>query len=145
MDPLTALSLASSVVQFIDFGLKILERGTEIKRSVDGAVAQNEAIEDTTRDLQNLLMKLRIQPQTSTGASLIPEQVSLERLVKGCEETGSQLLTKLETLKSRSKGRWNTIRAALISAWSEKDVQEIFERLKTYQRELSLNVLVSLR
>ena len=145
MDPLTALSLASSVVQFIDFGLKILERGAEIKRSADGAVAQNEAIEDATRDLQNLLLKLRIQPQASTGTSLIQEQVSLERLVKGCEETGSQLLTKLETLKSRSKGRWNTIRAALISAWSEKYVQEIFERLTTYQRELSLNVLVSLR
>jgi hypothetical protein len=90
-------------------------------------------------------LKLRIQPQASTGTALIPEQISLERLVKGCEETASQLLTKLETLKPRSKRGWNTIRAALISAWSEKDVQEISERLTTYQRELSLNVLVSLR
>jgi hypothetical protein len=80
------------------------------------------------------------------GIPLIPEQPSLEKLVKKCGETGTELLTRLEKLKVNGKStKWGSVRAALVSAWSEKDVNEILKRLEIYQEELSLNILVSLR
>jgi hypothetical protein len=54
MDPLTALSVAFSVVQFVEFGIKILETDTEIYHSASGTSVQSAVIEDVTRDLQGL-------------------------------------------------------------------------------------------
>jgi hypothetical protein len=40
MDPLTTLSLASAVVQFVDFGISILKAGNEVYHSVSNSSEQ---------------------------------------------------------------------------------------------------------
>lgn len=126
IDLLTALSVASSVVQFVDFGIKILDTGTEIYHSTSGTSVQNAVIEDITRDLQGLLVRLRAQPKALPSGPPIPEQPSTEKLAKGCEETGIELLARLERLNiNGNAGKWKSLRAALLSIWSEKDIQEI--------------------
>jgi hypothetical protein len=41
MDPLTALSVAACVVQFVDYGTKLLSKGRELYKSADGALWEN--------------------------------------------------------------------------------------------------------
>lgn len=55
MDPLTALGLASNVVQFIDFGLKVISKARQLGESVDGTLKENSEIEDVTRRFIELL------------------------------------------------------------------------------------------
>lgn len=59
MDPLTALSVAGTIVQFADFGCKLLSGYRELYKSTSGTLAANEEIELVTVDLQAVVLKLR--------------------------------------------------------------------------------------
>jgi hypothetical protein len=59
MDPLTALSIASSVVQFVDFGSKLLSNSRKLYKSSHGILSENLDIEDVTQDLRSLLQGLK--------------------------------------------------------------------------------------
>jgi len=58
LDPLTALSLAGTVVQFVDFTSKILAKGAEIHRSLDGSLRENVEVESIVKDLVQLNSRL---------------------------------------------------------------------------------------
>jgi hypothetical protein len=45
MDPLTALSLAGTIIQFVDFGCKLLAEGKELYKSTTGILTVNEELE----------------------------------------------------------------------------------------------------
>ena len=51
-DPITALSLASAVLQLVDFGSKMLVTGYKTYKSVDGVSDCNEHIEVLVADLR---------------------------------------------------------------------------------------------
>jgi hypothetical protein len=53
LDPLNALSLASAVVQFVDFSSRLISTGYDIYRSNEGAAAENLEIEAATSILQS--------------------------------------------------------------------------------------------
>jgi hypothetical protein len=54
MDPLTAVSLAGTILQFIDFSSKLVAGTYEIDRSVSGATAENEDITTVISDLKEI-------------------------------------------------------------------------------------------
>ena len=58
MDPFTALALACAVVQFVDFGFKLLKSTTDIHHSTTGATSQDETIESVTQKLKDLTLDL---------------------------------------------------------------------------------------
>jgi hypothetical protein len=147
MDPLTALSVATSVIQIVDFGSKLVSRAGEIYRSAEGFSVSRSALKATTTDLKVLLVRLQDSlPLVTTNIPLTAEEVSLQALAKGCGEVARELLTRLEKLKKSDKaGKWGSIRLALLSVWSEKEIQEVSARLELYQRELDTSLLVSLR
>lgn len=51
MDPLTALGLASNIVQFVDFASKLISQSHEIYQSADGALEDNVALEHVAKNL----------------------------------------------------------------------------------------------
>jgi len=54
MDPLTALSVAAAVVQFVDYGTRIVAKGTNLYKSADGALTENIELETASIRLQGL-------------------------------------------------------------------------------------------
>lgn len=54
-DSLSAISLAGNIIQFVDFGVKLLPGAVRISRSPSGALPINEEIELITSDLQALV------------------------------------------------------------------------------------------
>lgn len=58
MDPLTALGLAASVVQFLDFSGKLVSGAFVLYKSVDGATSLNSCLEHIARDLSQLCNKM---------------------------------------------------------------------------------------
>jgi hypothetical protein len=67
LDPLTALSVAGNIVQFIDFSTKLIAKGHELYNSVDGATVGNAELEVIARDLQDLNGRLQ-SPQPSENS-----------------------------------------------------------------------------
>ncbi len=59
MDPFSALWIASTVVQFVDFGTKILQKAKELRDSADGALAENIALGESLERFRGLRVVLQ--------------------------------------------------------------------------------------
>jgi hypothetical protein len=88
MEPLTALSVAGNVLQFVDFSQKIISKILEIYKAVDGASPNNHHLETIVRDF--LLLNARI-----------PRVLSNEKAGKGLS---SELFINSEGVDSVEKG-----------------------------------------
>lgn len=141
MDPLTALGLASNVIQVVDFSIRLVSKGVEIYK--DGSLAENVDAEEITQSLKGLNGKLQRSIQDSKcGGPLSEEDQSLMGLCANCESVANQLLTRLGQIKVTGKHRkWKSVRQAL----KKDEVEELARRLSMYRSEINLNVTVSLR
>ena len=87
MDLLAALSVAAAIIQFVDYSTKVVSKGRELYKSIDGTLSENielEAASIRPRSLiSNLQGSLRHCQQTQQG-SLNPSFQALEAICKGC-------------------------------------------------------------
>jgi hypothetical protein len=152
MDPLSALSLAGRIVQFVDFGSKLLRDAQGLYRSSSGALTANEELELVTADLRALIAKL----QQSEIDYDIPgpltkdehdDQLSFGKLCAGALSTAQELLRRLEKLKAKSiRGSpWGAFQKAVKGLWTRKEVIELLERLGRFKDALDSRILLSLR
>jgi len=147
MDPLTALSVASSVIQFVDFGSKLITNVYHIYTSANGVLAENLDLEATTYDLSQLMIRLS-PSQHEKFTCNTKEQQDLEDLVLACAALASQLLKALQKLKvdkDTKDRKWMGFRQALRAVWSKKDLDEMAERLAGLKNQLEFHTIVSLR
>lgn len=61
MDPVSALSIAAVVVQFVDFGAKTLSKSHELYRSSRGALNENIETEAATKRKHPLSLEHAMQ------------------------------------------------------------------------------------
>ena len=147
MDPVSALSTASCIVQFLDFGVRVVSKGNKIYRSIDGALAENLDLELITNDL--LLVQTKLQRSTQAlGLNDTGEEdtKALRSLGRARGETAERLLTKLKMAKAQGRfRRWKSLRQALKSVWSKAEVGEMAHILLGFRSELQLRIMLSLR
>jgi hypothetical protein len=140
MDPLTAISLASSIVQFIDFSTKLIHGASEIYGSVTGATGENHSLENITVEMQTLSSKLLPRQ----NAQQTEDEQALSRLAAECKILSDQILALLKSIKPKDfNSKRQSVWAALKGKWNEREKQELVERLKYCrgQLELQLNFL----
>ncbi|KAH9204764.1 hypothetical protein DL95DRAFT_494636 [Leptodontidium sp. 2 PMI_412] len=123
MDPLTAISLASSIVQFIDYSTKLIHGAKEIYCSVTGATEENYRLENVTAEMQTLSMKLLPRQD----AQQTEDEQALSRLAAECKILSDQILALLKSIKPKD---FNSKR------------QSVWAALKSNQLELQLNFLM---
>lgn len=165
MDPITALSVSASIVQFVDFSVKLVSKGYEIYRAPDGALQENLTIEILTADFRKCSDKIleSIQPsvnltssekmllderQTDETTSIVINELALKEICYGCDEVAKELLAKLERLKFREGSRYRiakSVRQTLKLVWSKEDIDATSQRLKNYREQLNTRILVSIR
>lgn len=143
MDPLTAVSLASNVIQFVGFAGELISKGKEISRNADGALVENLELEAVTDSLLEMSANLISLP----GAEPSVSECELLRLCEGSRELAGALLAALQKLKvSNSRPRaWKSFRQALNSVLSAENIEQLSARLERYQRQIHTALLVSLR
>ena len=91
IDPLTALSVTSAVIQFVDYGSKLLSQTQEIYHSMNGGLKENITTEDVTADIVALSLNLRKTQNSNDEA--------LDKLVCSCEREANELLEVLNDLR----------------------------------------------
>jgi hypothetical protein len=115
MDPLSALGLAGNIVQFIDFGSKLVCKGRQIYKSSDGALEQHVDLEATTNDL--VLLSAQIEPskyRNQESDHQLKEEAVLLKLTTACNDVALTLLTTLNSIKVTGRHRrWKSVRQAL--------------------------------
>lgn len=137
MDPITAISLVSAIVAFVDIGSKIAKRLEELSSAGDAP--------RVFRDLRTRLpLVLQIVERTRDGAEgLTPEsRASVNAVVRNCYEHVEKLDEILQRVTvGQNDTRWNRGTKAVISLMQEARVARISEALKdNVQLLTSLNV-----
>ena len=146
MDPLSALSIAASVVQFIDFSSKLVSGSRKLYKLSEGLDEGYEDLEQVTENLVNLSDELQRSMQTDTSKQTRSHEQELRTLCKGCNEVAKDLLGVLEKLKlDKDNARWRNCLQALKSVWGMDRVKDLEERVDGFRQQIAMNILVSLR
>jgi hypothetical protein len=148
LDPLTALSVAGNIVQFIDFSTKLISKGHELYNSADGASVGNAELEVIAKDLQDLNGRLQ-SPRRSENvkAVLSDSDLALQTLSKKCSGVAAELTDALNKLKVQGTAnrRWKSVRQALKGLMRKEELDTTVKRLQLFRDELNLHILVSMR
>src|SRR5271156_3561275 len=129
MDPLTALSVAGTIVQFIDFGSKLLQDGQGLYKSSSGTLTANQELELITADLQSVLSKLRKSADTTELPGPLTQEdhkdhLSFKDVCDGASTVAEELLARLDMLKVKGKKyrKLSSLQKALSNLWSKEEV-----------------------
>ena len=107
MDPLTALSLAGTIVQFVDFGRTLITDARDLYTSSSGTLTANEELELVTADLQALVLQL-LKSFCSADANVFffegrtERQKDFENICDNAAKLTEDLVAKLDKLKVKS-------------------------------------------
>lgn len=148
LDPMTALSLAGNIIQFVDFSTKLVAKGHELYNSADGASVGNAELEAIAKDLQELHERLRSSQADPSSTIQVPDsEIALRKLSDQCSGVAEELVDTLEKLKVQGTAnrRWKSFRQALKGLMKKEEVDAMAKRLQDFGEELNLHILVSMR
>jgi hypothetical protein len=169
METLAGLGLASNVVQFVHFVSELITTSVEIAGPLDGASQrtieldncyrrlgefssglQKESMPGVENEAENSLGRL-----TASLTSLTQEKnddldshiKSLENLAGDCKLLCDQLLDTIEKLQvdGPRHRHWKSFLVALKTAWANKKIQGIEERIARFRSIISLHFFPLLR
>ena len=141
MEALATLSLAANIVQFIDFGTRLLSSANELSQSAEGSLKDNTAIEAVVEHLKTTLT--RIQSSSSQA------RPAAQSLGTECTKIIENLLRALADLKVQNQPtRWRSFRKAIKSVRSKAVIEQWLDRLRSmreaYSIELEVDILESI-
>jgi hypothetical protein len=156
MKPLPAVGLASSLIQIIDFSLKITRKDHKIFQPTEGTtpvVENHTLLQDVANHLNKLLLKLDINDLKKLSADPKRGRLSepAEHLLKISDETKELGTTLVDAvLQAQARGsygdpRWQTVREALMTVLKKKEVTAIKKKFKTVRKEVEANLMIALR
>jgi hypothetical protein len=174
MDPVTAIGLASSVVQFIQFGSSLASQANRIYKSTEGQLPEHIECSDSSKRLEELSDKVRssMQKAMSEGGRLSASDEALQDICDGCIEVSGELQKILYVMcslerdflfmsslliakrgklriendsESRTRRKWKSFREALRSVWSIHDIERLKSRLSAFRNELEIHLVLSIR
>jgi hypothetical protein len=153
MDPLSALSVAGTIIQFVDFGMKMLSSSVQLYTSTQGLLNVNEELKLVTGDLQAVLVKLRANacpensippaPSPQSQAEIDEHRDSYLEICNNASLIAGELLRKLSDSKVKDgKHRsLQTLRTIIKTAWSKEEILALKERLSSLSASLTPRLL----
>ena len=143
LDPLTALGLASNVIQFVDFTVQLGDALHEIHASNNGATEENIAIEILSKSAKDAADDLVAQLKTNPATK---NETHLRDSAAGCSQVSKdvlQLVAKMKkpvpgSIKHSLKATWHTVR-------NEPKKKKMLEHLDRCQQNLQISLLRLLR
>lgn len=151
-EAVAALSLAANIVQFIDFGGRVLSGSLKLYNSGPGSNRLGLA-NDTkviTQSLQRFIEGLNQPLEQSNSANEGPElsqtEIDLRSLAAHCMDIANELLGAIKKVELQGKGgKWDSFRAALKHVLAEGKIEKIRQRLDAFRQEIIIHILACLR
>jgi hypothetical protein len=148
-EAIAALSLAANIVQFIDFGTKVLSNGYSLYKSGPGrnVRGENQEIKIITESLNQLVQGLASSKASTNPSSGVSQtEINLSKLAAQCSDIASELLRAVGKLDVQGKaGKWDSFRAALKSVLAESKIEKIRQRLDKFRQEIVVHILACFR
>jgi len=139
LEAFAALSLSASIVQFVEFGSKLLNESRQVSKSATGASKEHENLQSLADGLQRVLQELATSSASLSELENVSEtEMELDSLAKECRSVANELRTLLGKIK---RGNANTRRASILQAirfvWSESNIDAIKIQLERLQIRLT--------
>jgi molecular chaperone GrpE (heat shock protein) len=147
LDPFSALSAASAVVQLVDFGSKLVAGTIEIYQSTQGLNEDHIILEKVSSDMRDISDNLERNLQVPSSGRLSRDEAALLRLAKDCIPLAKQLLDILSDLrvKSDSIRIVESFRQSFRSALKKGKIHDLEARLDKLRNEVNTRMLAILR
>ena len=150
LESLAALSVASNIAQFVDFGCRLFFETRELYSSSSGLASEAVELETISQTLGHLSIDL--VPKPSTGANLnktflvkantvapSTDEDDLGLMAQECQKTAKELLAALEQLKVRGPRReWQCFRVTLKRIWKPERIDNIAKRMERLSSQLTM-------
>ncbi|KAM7217641.1 short-chain dehydrogenase [Rhypophila decipiens] len=141
MDPLSAVGLAASIIQFIEIGVKIVDRlsafgsnASQIPASFRQVRIELPLVIDGLRRIHDQVVAGSLDP--STEKSLVP-------VIHECQQTAKELDDLLEkTIPSAGASSWERKKMALISLGRDKHVEQLATSIAGFVRVLTFHQVI---
>lgn len=153
MDPLTALGLASNIVQIISFTAEVLTETHRLVQSPSGSLPSREDLALLAK--QQKAACERILSDAATDPNKDPNNVDqneadLHTLAKSCADEAGKLVDILDSLavKPRDNGKrrlGSALWCVTKAKWKRSDIEKIQKNLESYQKQLDRTLLRIIR
>ncbi|KAI1409313.1 hypothetical protein F5Y13DRAFT_94779 [Hypoxylon sp. FL1857] len=141
MDPFSAISLAGNIIAFVEFGIKLTMKSSEIYGSMSGETEANRVISTITTDLNAFSENLGRTISTHSSAA----EENIASLARDCAVDAAKLTRILNRLqiagKDSRRRKLLPLIPALKSLWKQKDIQEIQQRLTNFRAQITLRLV----
>ncbi|KAF9776453.1 hypothetical protein IL306_005357 [Fusarium sp. DS 682] len=169
MDPLSALGIAAAVVQFVDFGQRLLSETWHVYRSAAGQDLELHELSTISRDLTQIAQAVRtaLDQQQQGGSSGTSQHVDamLLRVCRECDAIAEQIegiLPQINVsfkrelkggkrgenqfffIKDRPVSIGEAFRRALRTLWKGKEVDDLKMRLIEVRQQIMMAVTMSI-
>jgi hypothetical protein len=143
MDPLSAVGLVGTLVQLLDFSIKLVSKAGEIYTSAEGATVRNIELDAIAHNMLSLSKRVRNRARKTCAYAVSEDKKALETLTEHCNKVGEELINALQKAKVQgSHRRWKSVRQALKTVLGGDQIQELYNRLKQYREQIVVVLLV---
>lgn len=150
MDPITAIGVAAAVVQFTDFGTRLLTDAMEVYNSVSGQASEDVELATISNDLQLLCRSIQDKSSRLTDPRKGPSssEQTLLRLCSTCLQLTHELDAVIKQLRARGQGKLKvaveSFAIALRKFWSREEIANFRLRISDVRQQMMMAMLTFL-
>lgn len=103
MDPLSALSVAAAVVQFVDFGSRLVKQASTIRKDAAGVREKIVGIDRISQELLELSGQIRerMAPFQRSGGQPTVMELRLLEACDNCKDIGEQIAESISKIQEK--------------------------------------------
>jgi hypothetical protein len=143
MDPMSALTIAASVVQFVDYAGKVITSTKRIYKTYNNDAGENVDVKTITESLVSFYKDLSDNLQTTMAVS--SHDQPMISLCQRCRITCDELIAVLASLSKQACSVWGSFQVAIGSIWGADKVKELRSRIDDYRQQMTMILLLSLK
>ncbi|KAI0547895.1 hypothetical protein F4679DRAFT_597117 [Xylaria curta] len=150
MNPLDAVSLAAAVVQFTDFGVRLLSETVEVYTSVSGMTSETIELKTVEDDLRQLSQSIQEKYSQLADPKKPPRESEqrLLRLCQTCQTLSTELATVVARLRTHKAGRLNlaveSFGVAVRKFKSQDNIRDLRSRVSEVRQQMMLAMTIFL-
>ncbi|KAH7130987.1 hypothetical protein EDB81DRAFT_950406 [Dactylonectria macrodidyma] len=153
MDPISAVGIAAAVIQFLDFGSRLLTRTWRNYRAPSGMAAQAVKVSQVAEDFHSLVREFQ---DAEARLSLVSHPNMADdyfmRICQECESIASKFSGGFDRIRKAGQDEFvfedsvqeSPIRAAFNAVWKEAPTKDLQARLKNTREEAANAAVFSL-
>jgi hypothetical protein len=146
MEPFSALAVATSVVQFVDFGSKLISRAVKIYNSDADVPYEFVDINSLHKNMRSIGRELETTLSSSPETGLQVHEREILDICRQCESISVELTASFDKIQAQGKPTtWDSFRRAFRSMIGQPKLESFQRQLEELRQQLVLSILVSLR